>query len=117
MARHRNRLGRQADLFVGFAQRRGHGIRIAGLYPPARKTDLPRMIGQVCRPLRQQQVPFVAASLQRQQHRRRYERFVEPLLGNARRQALECSRNRICGRPGSAQPPFDQTLHANGFRS
>ena len=88
----------ESDFLVSLAQRGGLRIRILGLHPTARKTDLPGVLAKLCCPLRQQHGEPFGTLHQRHQHRgrnraRREQRAV--LLTVLERQARAPASRRL----------------------
>ena len=89
---HLDATGLDADLFVGFAQCRGHRVGVGRVEFAARQGDLTRVAGQVRRAQGEQQAQAVAHH-QRQQHSRMGRRPVsKPLFAHQLRHPF--------GRPG-----------------
>ena len=102
MAQDRHAIGGQPDFLRRFAQRRRSGRRVAGLDAPARKADLPGMIGKVGAPLRQQHLQSFGPVDERNQHRRRAWALLRGRAGGSRRR--DCARTagrdaRALGQP------------------
>ena len=59
---------RQADLFLGLAQRRLHQRGVAGVGAATGESDLAPMAGEVVGALREQYVPLIVVPIQWNQH-------------------------------------------------
>ena len=79
-AQHLHPLRREPDLFLGFAQSCLHRTGIFGLHPPAGKTDLSRVMGEMRRAAREQHSRPFFAGHQGGEYRRRPADLASPFV-------------------------------------